>query len=245
MEVLNLKNVSKIYDSTDAIKDIDISISKGEIVSIIGPSGSGKSTLLRCIKGLTRISDGDIELHGNFLVKDGHYIKHRDFINIQSSIGMVFQNFNLFPNMTALENVIYALLHVKKLDKKEAIKKGEELLCLMGLSDKSDQYPIQLSGGEKQRVAIARSMAMEPEIILFDEPTSALDPESTVEVLKAIKTLASKDVTMLIVTHEMSFAREISHKIIFMDNGNIIQKGLPDEIFMRSENERIRKFLAV
>ncbi len=245
MEVLNLSMLVKRYKNNCALDSINLSVNKGEIVSIIGPSGSGKSTLLRCIKGLTRVTEGSINLYDKVLVSDGKYIQDAQFRKIQSSIGMVFQSFNLFSNMTALENIIYAPIHVNKVSKKEAIKEAYNLFNLMGLNGKADMYPIQLSGGEKQRVAIARSMAMKPELILFDEPTSALDPESTGDVLNAIKNLAKKNITMLIVTHEMSFAQEISDRIVFMDGGKILKEGCPEDMLNAPESDRIMKFLSV
>ena len=196
---------------------------KGETVAIIGPSGSGKSTFLRCIGGLEKVTSGNLELDGK--------------------CGMVFQNFNLFPHMTCLENISYAQVKVKKIKRKDAEEKAKKLLAMVGLSDKEGAYPAQLSGGQKQRVAIARALAMEPDLMLFDEPTSALDPETTGEVLSVMKDLSSQDMTMIIVTHEMSFAREVADRIIFMDAGIIVEEGSSREIFENPKSERLSNFL--
>lgn len=196
---------------------------KGETVAIIGPSGSGKSTFLRCIGGLEKVTSGNLELDGK--------------------CGMVFQNFNLFPHMTCLENISYAQVKVKKIKRKDAEEKAKKLLAMVGLSDKEGAYPAQLSGGQKQRVAIARALAMEPDLMLFDEPTSALDSETTGEVLSVMKDLSSQDMTMIIVTHEMSFAREVADRIIFMDAGIIVEEGSSREIFENPKSERLSNFL--
>ncbi len=222
--VLNMKNIVKDYSGMRAVDDVDFSLKKGEIVAIIGPSGSGKSTLLRCINGLVNITSGEIELNG--------------------TTGMVFQHFNLFPHMTCKENITYAPINVKKQSKDEANKKAEELLKLVGLEAKADVYPAQLSGGQKQRIAIARALAMEPDIMLFDEATSALDPEITGEVLNVMKNLAKAHMTMIVVTHEMGFAKEVADRVIFMDKGVIIEEGTPTEVFENTKSPRLSSFLA-
>lgn len=222
--ILEMKNIVKEFDNCTALHEVDFSLKKGEIVAIIGPSGSGKSSLLRCINGLNTITSGSIELRG--------------------TTGMVFQHFNLFPHMTCIKNVAYAPIKVKKMDKEEAYKKGMELLDMVGLASKADDYPNHLSGGQKQRVAIARALAMEPDIMLFDEATSALDPEITGEVLEVMKRLAEKHMTMVVVTHEMGFAREVADRVVFMDHGKVVEEGTPEEIFGNPKNERLKSFLS-
>lgn len=225
MGILRLENINKYYNKKNVLKDINVSIEQGDIISIIGPSGSGKSTLLRCIIGLEEISSGKI-------LKDS---------NVE--MGMVFQNFNLFPHKTVLENIIIGPILSKKLEKEEAIKVAEELLDRVGLLDKKNDYPGNLSGGQKQRVAIARALAMKPQILLFDEPTSALDPELVGEVLKVIRELKQDDITMIIVTHEISFAKEISSKIIFMENGEILINDYTEKVLGNNDNVRVKEFL--
>lgn len=222
--ILEMKNIVKEFDNCTALHEVDFSLKKGEIVAIIGPSGSGKSSLLRCINGLNTITSGSIELRG--------------------TTGMVFQHFNLFPHMTCIKNVAYAPIKVKKMDKEEAYKKGMELLDMVGLANKADDYPNHLSGGQKQRVAIARALAMEPDIMLFDEATSALDPEITGEVLEVMKRLAEEHMTMVVVTHEMGFAREVADRVVFMDHGKVVEEGTPEEIFENPKNERLKSFLS-
>lgn len=222
-KVLIMNGIVKKYGQLNAVNGVDFSINKGEIVAIIGPSGSGKSTLLRCVNGLEEPTEGDIRLNG--------------------STGMVFQHFNLFPHMTCMKNITYAPIKVKKEDKEEVNERALELLDLVGLSSKANAYPAQLSGGQKQRIAIARALAMQPDVMLFDEPTSALDPEITGEVLAVMKKLASKHMTMIVVTHEMGFAREVADRVIFMDSGKIIEEGSPDEIFERPKSQRLNEFL--
>lgn len=221
--VLEMKNIVKDYGSFRAVDNVNFSMKKGEIVAIIGPSGSGKSTLLRCINGLNSITSGEVILQG--------------------TTGMVFQHFNLFPHMTCRDNITYAPVKVKKQDKDEVNKRAEELLKMVGLETKADVYPAQISGGQKQRVAIARALAMQPDLMLFDEPTSALDPEITGEVLNVMKRLAEKHTTMIIVTHEMGFAKEVADRVIFMDNGVIVEEGTPQEIFENPKSERLVSFL--
>ena len=241
-EIIAVKGLKKSFGNLEVLKGVDLRVRKGEIISIIGPSGSGKSTLLRSLIHLEKASSGRIEIEGEPIASDEHIsesqIRHRC-----RKLGMVFQGFNLFPHKTALENVIEAPLTVLKMDRKSAAARGEDLLAKVGLSDKRDVYPCYLSGGQKQRVAIARALAMEPDIMLFDEPTSALDPELIGEVLGVIKDLAGEHMTMLIVTHEMGFAREVSDRVIFMDEGYILEEGPPEKIFSRPDHPRIRTFL--
>ena len=221
--ILEMRNIVKDYSGFKAVNNVDFSMHKGEIVAIIGPSGSGKSSLLRCINGLNTITSGEMDLKGE--------------------TGMVFQHFNLFPHMTCIENITYAPIKVKKVKKEEAYAKARELLKMVGLESKADVYPAHISGGQKQRIAIARALAMEPELMLFDEPTSALDPEITGEVLNVMKQLAEKHTTMIVVTHEMGFAKEVADRVIFMDEGVIVEEGTPQEIFDQPKNERLVSFL--
>lgn len=221
--ILEMKNIVKDYSGFKAVDNVDFSMHKGEIVAIIGPSGSGKSTLLRCINGLNSITSGEIELKG--------------------TTGMVFQHFNLFPHMTCIENITYAPIKVKKEKREDAYANARNLLKMVGLENKADVYPAHLSGGQKQRIAIARALAMKPDIMLFDEPTSALDPEITGEVLNVMKLLAKEHTTMIVVTHEMGFAKEVADRVIFMDGGRIVEQGPPKKIFETPENERLIAFL--
>ena len=221
--ILEMKNIVKDYSGFKAVDNVDFSMHKGEIVAIIGPSGSGKSTLLRCINGLNSITSGEIELKG--------------------TTGMVFQHFNLFPHMTCIENITYAPIKVKKEKKEDAYANARNLLKMVGLENKADVYPAHLSGGQKQRIAIARALAMKPDIMLFDEPTSAHDPEITGEVLNVMKLLAKEHTTMIVVTHEMGFAKEVADRVIFMDGGRIVEQGPPKKIFETPENERLIAFL--
>ena len=223
--ILEMKNIIKSFGEFHAVNGVDFSLTKGEIVAIIGPSGSGKSSLLKCINGLVEKSSGEVILNG--------------------TTGMVFQHFNLFPNMTCLKNVMYAPVKVKKMNEKEAEKDARRLLKMVGLLDKADEYPNNLSGGQKQRVAIARALAMHPDIMLFDEATSALDPEITGEVLEVMKDLAKNKMTMVVVTHEMGFAREVADRVIFMDHGKIVEEGSPKEIFENPHSQRLKDFLGV
>lgn len=246
--VLQMTDIVKQFKNCEALSGVNLSVKKGETVAIIGPSGSGKSTLLRCINRLERITSGKIIINGELLVETNEkgkavYQPEKIVRHLCSETGMVFQHFNLFPHMTCLDNVCYAPIKVKGVSRSEAKKKGRNLLEMVGLSDKEDAYPAQLSGGQKQRVAIARGLAMEPQIMLFDEPTSALDPEITGEVLAVIRKLAEVKTTMIIVTHEMAFAREVSDRTIFMDDGLIVEEGSPKEIFQNPQSERLRGFL--
>ena len=236
--MINVENLSKNFGNLKVLKNISTTINKGEIISIIGPSGSGKSTFLRCINKLEEPTEGHIYIDGMDLMD-----KNTDINKIRERVGMVFQHFNLFPNMTVLENLTLSPVMVKKESKEEAEKYASYLLEKVGLSDKANSYPTQLSGGQKQRIAIARALAMKPEVILFDEPTSALDPEMIKEVLDVMRDLAKEGMTMLIVTHEMGFARNVGNRILFMDNGEIIEDCSPKDFFENPTNERIKDFL--
>ena len=236
--MINVENLSKNFGDLKVLKNISTTINKGEIISIIGPSGSGKSTFLRCINKLEEPTEGHIYIDGMDLMD-----KNTDINKIRERVGMVFQHFNLFPNMTVLENLTLSPIMVKKESKEEAEKYTSYLLEKVGLSDKASSYPTQLSGGQKQRIAIARALAMKPEVILFDEPTSALDPEMIKEVLDVMRDLAKEGMTMLIVTHEMGFARNVGNRILFMDNGEIIEDCSPKDFFENPTNERIKDFL--
>lgn len=247
MNLLEMKNVKKSFGDLDVIKDISLSVGEGEIVSVIGPSGSGKSTLLRCATMLETMDSGELIYLGQkagWTGEDGKvvYAPTKELRKIQENYGLVFQNFNLFPHFSVLKNVMDAPICVQKRDKEEVRKTAMELLKKMGLADKADAYPCQLSGGQCQRVAIARALALNPKILFFDEPTSALDPELTGEVLKVIKSLADLHIAMVIVTHEMAFARDISDRVIFMAGGVIVEEGRPEQVFA-SDNERTRSFL--
>lgn len=235
--VIKAANIKKHYGKLEVLKDISLEISEGEVVCIIGPSGSGKSTLLRCLNRLEEIQDGSISIFGEDLVHNKKIDKLRE------NIGMVFQHFNLFPHLTVLQNMILAPVELKKMTKEEAIKKAIELLDKVGLKDKKDVYPDTLSGGQKQRVAIARALTMNPKIMLFDEPTSALDPEMVGEVLKVMKDLAKEGMTMVIVTHEMGFARDVCDRVVFMDHGYILEEGSPEKIFTSPSSDRCKEFL--
>ena len=236
--MINVENLSKNFGDLKVLKNISTTVNKGEVISIIGPSGSGKSTFLRCINKLEEPTEGHIYIDGMDLMD-----KNTDINKIRERVGMVFQHFNLFPNMTVLENLTLSPTMVKKESKEEAEKYALYLLEKVGLFDKASSYPAQLSGGQKQRIAIARALAMKPEVILFDEPTSALDPEMIKEVLDVMRDLAKEGMTMLIVTHEMGFARNVGNRILFMDNGEIIEDCSPKDFFENPTNERIKDFL--
>lgn len=246
MNLLEMNHVQKSFGGLDVIKDISLAVGEGEIVSIIGPSGSGKSTLLRCATLLETMDRGDLIYLGEYAAKDDGketvYAPKKNLKQLQENFGLVFQNFNLFPHFSVMKNITDAPIHVQKRDKEEVYRSARELLKKMGLEDKEDAYPCQLSGGQCQRVAIARALALNPKILFFDEPTSALDPELTGEVLKVIKSLADMQITMVIVTHEMAFARDISDRVIFMADGVIVEQGTPEEVFA-SSNERTKAFL--
>ena len=235
--IIEVKGLKKNFGSLQVLKGIDAAIEENEVVCIIGPSGSGKSTFLRCLNRLEEITDGEILIDGVHLSKENEN-------EVRTEMGMVFQSFNLFPHMSVLDNVTIGPRKVRRTDRKEAEKKALELLGRVGLGDKADVYPSSLSGGQKQRVAIARALAMNPKIILFDEPTSALDPEMVGEVLDVMKGLTHGGMTLVIVTHEMGFAREVADRVLFMDEGYIIEQGTPDEIFSHPKEERTKNFLS-
>lgn len=235
--VISANNLKKRYGQLEVLKDISVNITEGEVLCVIGPSGSGKSTFLRCLNGLEEIQAGNITILGEELVNNKNINKLRE------NIGMVFQSFNLFPHLTVLQNMLLAPLELKKMSREEATEKALKLLDKVGLKDKKDVYPDTLSGGQKQRVAIARALEMSPKIMLFDEPTSALDPEMVGEVLKVMKDLAQEGMTMVIVTHEMNFARDVSDRVIFMDQGYIVEEGAPAEIFTAPKSARCKEFL--
>ena len=244
--LLEMNHIKKEFDGLQVLKEVSIHVNEGEVVSIIGSSGSGKSTLLRCATMLTLIDDGEVSYMGNKTVwtENGKVClpNKTKLKEIPSCFGLVFQNFNLFPHYTVMKNITDAPIHVQKRNKDEVYREARDLLAKMGLSDKEDAYPYQLSGGQCQRVAIARALALHPKILFFDEPTSALDPELTGEVLRVIRSLADIHITMVIVTHEMNFARDISDRVIFMDKGVIAVEGTPQEVFS-SSNARIKEFL--
>ncbi len=237
--MINVKDLHKSFGENHILRGITEKIHKGEVVAIIGPSGSGKSTFLRCLNLLETPDSGEIYVDGE-LIND----KKADVNKIRQKMGMVFQHFNLFPHLTVLNNITLAPVKLKLMTKEEAEKKAMELLNMVGLADKASSYPVQLSGGQKQRIAIARSLAMNPEIMLFDEPTSALDPEMVGEVLGVMKTLAQSGMTMVIVTHEMGFAREVASRVLFVDQGIILEQGKPAELFDNPKNERTQQFLS-
>ncbi|GAA3017043.1 amino acid ABC transporter ATP-binding protein [Tetragenococcus solitarius] len=236
--MINIENLHKSFGNNEVLKGIDLTVQSGEVVVIIGPSGSGKSTFLRCLNLLEQPTKGTLLFEGDNLLAKGN-----DIDRLRQKMGMVFQNFNLFPHMTVLENITISPIKVKGQSMDEANEKAYELLRLVGLSDKATSYPSSLSGGQEQRVAIARALAMDPAVMLFDEPTSALDPEMVGEVLSVMKTLAKEGMTMVVVSHEMGFAKEVADRVIFMDDGIIQEEGLPEEIFDHPQNERTQDFL--
>lgn len=246
MNILEINHMKKSFDGLEVLKDISLSVKEGEVVSIIGPSGSGKSTILRCATMLEKMDGGDLIYMGEHAATDvdgkSTYASKKDLQRIGHYYGLVFQNFNLFPHYSVYKNIVDAPISVYKVSKKEADERADKLLKQLGLSEKRDAYPYQLSGGQQQRVSIARALALQPKILFFDEPTSALDPMLTAEVLKVIKDLASQKMTMIIVTHEMDFARELSDRIIFMQDGVIQEQGTPGEVF-GSDNPRVRDFI--
>ncbi|MBQ8547257.1 MAG: amino acid ABC transporter ATP-binding protein [Lachnospiraceae bacterium] len=237
--MIKVNNLHKSFGKLNVLNGIDEHIKPGEVVVVIGPSGSGKSTFLRCLNLLEKPNKGEIYVDDELI-----NAPKVDVNKVRQKMGMVFQHFNLFPHLTVMENITLAPVKLKKMTKEQAREKGEELLKIVGLSDKADAYPVQLSGGQKQRIAIARSLAMEPEIMLFDEPTSALDPEMVGEVLDVMKNLAKSGMTMVVVTHEMGFAREVATRVVFMDGGVVLESGTPEEIFDRPQNERTKLFLS-
>ncbi|EOR28127.1 MULTISPECIES: amino acid ABC transporter ATP-binding protein [Clostridium] len=237
--MIHVNNLHKYFGENEVLKGINENIKKGEVVVVIGPSGSGKSTFLRCLNLLEAPTDGEIIFEGQNITD-----KNIDINKIREKMGMVFQQFNLFPHKTVLENITISPINVKNKSKAEAEKIAKDLLAKVGLLEKSDAYPSSLSGGQKQRIAIARALAMEPDVMLFDEPTSALDPEMVGEVLNVMKSLAKEGMTMVVVTHEMGFAKEVGDRIIFMDGGNIVEQGVPEEIFTNPKNPRTIDFLS-
>lgn len=246
MDILQINHMSKAFSGLEVLKDISLTVKEGEVVSVIGPSGSGKSTLLRCATMLEKMDGGDLIYMGEYAARDYEgksiYAGKKELKKFHHYFGLVFQNFNLFPHYSVMKNIVDAPMSVDKISKAEAYDRADKLLKQLGLSDKRDAYPYQLSGGQQQRVSIARALALQPKILFFDEPTSALDPILTSEVLKVIKELAEQKMTMIIVTHEMEFAKELSDRIIFMEEGIIQEQGTPEEIFA-SENPRIRDFI--
>ncbi len=250
MAILEVKNIAKSFNGQSVLKDISFQVDPGQVVAIIGPSGSGKSTLLRCINQLEKADAGEITVDGTTMFCTDEekgkvvYAPKKDLREIRLKIGLVFQNFNLFPHFNVLHNIMEAPVHVLKKSKEEARQTAEELLEKMGLTGKEKAYPCELSGGQQQRVSIARALALKPQILFFDEPTSALDPELTGEILKVIKELAKEKMTMVIVTHEMAFARDVANHVIFMDEGVIVEEGTPDEVFGNTQNERTKQFLS-
>ena len=243
MSVIKAENIIKSFGKLEVLKGIDFEINSGEVVSVIGPSGSGKSTFLRCLNRLETIDGGSIDIDGVNVVKDGVYTKSKEASDSYKKLGMVFQNFNLFPHKSVIENVMLSPVLVNKETKSAAEKNAIELLRSVGLEEKKEYYPYQLSGGQQQRVAIARALAMKPMMMLFDEPTSALDPELTGEILKVIRELAEKRMTMLIVTHEIEFAKHVSDRIIFMADGVIVEQGPAEELIDNPKTERMQAFL--
>lgn len=249
MKLLEIEHLKKGFGELDVLHDISLSVEEGEVVAVIGPSGSGKSTLLRCATLLERMDMGTLQYLGESAVhadEEGKavYAGNADLKRIQGYFGLVFQNFNLFPHYTVLKNLTDAPIHIQKRDKEEVKREALMLLEKMGLSDKADSYPCQLSGGQQQRVAIARALALHPSILFFDEPTSALDPELTGEILKVIRQLAAEKMTMVIVTHEMAFARDVADRVIFMDGGYIVEEGMPEEVIGNPKEERTKQFLS-
>ncbi len=249
MNLLEMNHIKKSFSGNEVLRDISLSVSKGEVVAIIGPSGSGKSTLLRCATFLETIDSGEISYMGQYAAVTGasgraEYAGAAELRKLRGYFGLVFQSFHLFPHYSVLKNVIDAPVSVQKRSRQEAVAEARALLAKMGLSDKEDAYPYQLSGGQQQRVSIVRALAMHPEILFFDEPTSALDPELTGEVLKVIRSLAEEHMTMVIVTHEMAFARAVADRVIFMDGGVIVEEGCPDDVMLHPQNERTAAFLS-
>ena len=239
VEMIKIKDLKKKYGELEVLKGISTEIKEGEVISVIGPSGSGKSTFLRCINRLEEPTSGEIWVNGKNITENGV-----DINKVREEIGMVFQHFNLYPHKTVVENITLGPIRLKKISKAEAEKLALELLEKVGLSDKKDVYPNKLSGGQKQRVAIARALAMQPEVLLFDEPTSALDPEMVGEVLKVMKDLAKSGLTMIVVTHEMDFAHDVSSRVVFMDQGIIVEDDKPENIFGNPKHERTKEFLS-
>ena len=243
--VLQVDNISKSFDGVEVVKNVSLQIHSGETISILGPSGSGKSTLLRCINWLEKPDRGDVYLSGKRVGRkeDGQLMSDRELASVRTQMGMVFQSFNLWPHFTVLQNVIEAPVHVLGMSKDDAVVRAEQLLEKVGLEAKRDAYPYSLSGGQKQRVAIARALAMSPTVLLFDEPTSALDPELVGEVLAVMRDLAAEGMTMLVVTHEMSFARDVCQEVVFMNDGQVIERATPEKFFSNPQTDRAQRFL--
>jgi polar amino acid transport system ATP-binding protein len=244
MEIIKVEGLAKSFGTLQVLKNISFTVNRGEVIAVIGPSGSGKSTLLRCITHLEPVDGGSITLSGATMVKDGVYAPADELRNICLKVGLVFQNFNLFPHFSVMRNITEAQIHVLRRPQEEAHERARVLLEKMGLSDKSLGYPGELSGGQQQRVSIARALALDPELLFFDEPTSALDPELTGDILKVIRDLASEKMTMVIVTHEIPFAREVADRVLFMDGGTFIEEGPAAEVIDRPRQERTKTFLA-
>lgn len=243
MHMIEVKGLQKAFGSEQVLKDVSFTVDKGETVAVIGYSGAGKSTMLRCLIDLEKADGGDVLIEGEPLIQNGRYADDKTARRICAKMGMVFQSFNLFPHMTVMGNLIGAPMTVKKEDKQQAIARAKEKLKLVGLEDKADAHPSELSGGQKQRVAIARALMMDPDMLLFDEPTSSLDPQLTAEVLAVIKELAKGKMTMIIVTHEMGFAREVADKVLFMGEGRVIEQGPPQEMFGSPKDQRVKDFI--
>lgn len=243
MAFIEIRNLKKSFHSLEVLRDINFEVNRGDVIVVIGSSGSGKSTLLRCLIDLEKIDGGTVKVDDEYLIEDGRYAHKNQVKKITAKMGMVFQSFNLFPHMTVQNNLITPYMLTTGESREEALKRSDALLAKVGLQDKKNEHPSKLSGGQKQRVAIARALMKSPEIMLFDEPTSALDPELTQEVLATIKQLAKEHMTMVIVTHEMSFAREVATKVVFMDNGSILEEGTPGEIFGSPKEARTIEFL--
>ena len=243
--VLQVDGISKSFDDVEVVRNVSLQIHSGETISILGPSGSGKSTLLRCINWLEKPDRGDVYLAGKRVGRkeDGQLMSDRELASVRTQMGMVFQSFNLWPHFTVLQNVIEAPVHVLGMSKDDAVVRAEQLLEKVGLEAKRDAYPYSLSGGQKQRVAIARALAMEPTVMLFDEPTSSLDPELVGEVLSVMRDLAAEGMTMLVVTHEMSFARDVCQEVVFMNDGQVIERATPEKFFSNPQTDRAQRFL--
>ncbi|WP_152397037.1 amino acid ABC transporter ATP-binding protein [Paenibacillus guangzhouensis] len=244
MGMIEVSELKKSYGMVEVLKKISFDVNSNEVIAVIGPSGSGKSTMLRSLIHLEEVQGGSIRIGGKPLVQQGAYVKAQEIRDITSRMGMVFQHFNLFPHMTVTQNLELAPLQVKRESTADVRRRSTALLAKVGLSDRANAYPSQLSGGQKQRVAIARALMMNPDILLFDEPTSALDPELTGEVLQVMKQLAEERMTMIVVTHEMGFAREVADRVLFMDGGDIIEQGTPEQLFTNPQSERTRTFLS-
>ena len=243
MHMIEVKGLQKAFGSEQVLKDVSFTVDKGETVAVIGYSGAGKSTMLRCLIDLEKADGGDVLIEGEPLIQNGRYAEDKTARRICGKMGMVFQSFNLFPHMTVMGNLIGAPMTVKKEDKQQAVARAKEKLKLVGLADKADAHPSELSGGQKQRVAIARALMMDPDMLLFDEPTSSLDPQLTAEVLAVIKELAKGKMTMIIVTHEMGFAREVAYKVLYMGEGRVIEQGPPQEMFGSPKDQRVKDFI--